>query len=240
MHAFRVDRSKPMGESSMVVDEITSQRDGRASDGKPSRKCWVACVMIAFGLASSTGCTAWTGAQQSWQYNRYWNDGMMSYRQKCMATKAWHSRKHCYINQKNLKDFSRGFKAGYMDVAAGRDGCTPAFPPREYWGWKYQSCEGQARVAAWFSGYPQGAMAAEKEGVGNWTQIQTSRSIQSEYVQHGRMPTEFNGIYPVPSFDQNFQTAVQASELPSGEVVETTIIEERSERQVPTASLRIP
>jgi hypothetical protein len=83
-------------------------------------------------------------------------------------------------------------------------------------------------------------MAAEKEGVGNWTQIQTSRSIQSEYVQHGRMPTEFNGIYPVPSFDQNFQTAVQASELPSGEVVETTIIEERSEQQVPTASLRIP
>ena len=224
----------------MVVDEQVSHSDGKMTEGRPTRKCWIAVVMIASALVSSTGCTAWTGAQNSWQYNRYWNDGMMSYRQKCMATKAWHSRKHCYVNQKYLKDYSRGFKAGYMDVAAGRDGCTPAFPPREYWGWKYQSGEGQARVAAWFSGYPQGAMAAEKEGVGNWTQIQTSRGIQNEYVEHGRMPTEYNGIYPVPPFDQNFQSAMPNAEVLNGEVIETTIIEGTTEQRVPPTSLRIP
>lgn len=224
----------------MVIDETVSLSHGSKPDGKPSRRCWLVVVIIASALVSSTGCTAWTGAQHSWQYNRYWNDGMMSYRQKCMATKAWHSRKHCYANQKYLKDFSRGFKAGYMDVAAGRDGCTPAFPPREYWGWKYQSSEGQARVAAWFSGYPQGAMAAEKEGVGNWTQIQTSRAIQSEYVEHGRMPTEYNGVYPVPPFDQNFQATMPHGEVLNGEVIETTIIEGSAEQRVPTTSLRIP
>jgi hypothetical protein len=50
----------------MVVDEIASQGDRQdASDGKPSRKCWVACVMIAASAlrVTSTGCTAWTGAQ---------------------------------------------------------------------------------------------------------------------------------------------------------------------------------
>ncbi len=56
-------------------------------------------------------------------------------------------------------------------VADGSDGCTPSFPPNTYWGWRYQSAEGQAKVAAWFSGYPHGARAAEEDGVGNWTQI---------------------------------------------------------------------
>lgn len=222
-----------MGESSMTIDEIVSQRVGGKLDGKHSRNWWLACVMIASALASSTGCTAWTGAQHSWQYNRYWNDGMMAYRQKCMATSAWHSHKHCYANQKYLKDFARGFKAGYMDVASGRDGCTPAFAPREYWGWKYQSREGQARVAAWFSGYPYGAMAAEKEGIGNWTQIQTSRGIQNEYVEHGRMPSELNGIYPVPPFDPNFQSTGPTSGFPNSEVIESTIIEGNSDSLVP-------
>lgn len=224
----------------MVIDEMVSQCTGKMPHGNPSRKCWIAFVMVASALVSSTGCTAWTGAQHSWQYNRYWNDGMMNYRHKTMAAKAWHSHKHCYINQRYLRDFSRGFKAGYMDVAAGRDGCTPAFPPREYWGWKYQSKEGQARVAAWFSGYPYGAMVAEKEGVGNWTQIQTSRGIQNQYVEHGLMPSEYNGIYPVPPIDPRFQSTAPNAEFMNGEVIESTIIEGNSERPVPVPEIRVP
>lgn len=164
----------------------------------------------------------------------------MSYRQKCMATKAWHSSKHCYANQKYLKDFARGFKAGYMDVAAGGNGCTPAFPPREYWGWKYQSHEGQARVAAWFAGYPNGAMAAEKEGVGNWTQIQTSRGIQNQYVEHGLMPSEYNGMYPVPPIDPNFQPVAPNVELMNGEIIESSIIEESLDRPGLVPGLKTP
>jgi hypothetical protein len=73
----------------------------------------------------------------------------------------------------------------------------------EYWNWCYQSAEGQARVAAWFAGFPHGAQAAEEDGVGMWNQIQTSSSIQKQYVEHNLMPSQYNGQYPVPPFDRN-------------------------------------
>jgi len=154
-------------------------------------------------LASSAavpfaGCTAFTGLNNSWQYNGYWNQTMMGQRNKSSASKAWHCRKHHFCNEKYMKEFSQGFKAGYMDIADGGTGCTPSFPPREYWGWKYQSCEGQARVAAWYSGYPHGARAADEEGIGHWTQIQTSSAIQHQYSQHGMLNAESSGMYPIP------------------------------------------
>lgn len=151
-------------------------------------------------LASSVtvpfaGCM--TGLNNSWQYNGYWNQTMMGQRNKSSASKAWHCRKQHFCNEKYMKEFSQGFKAGYMEVADGGTGCTPAFPPREYWGWKYQSCEGQARVAAWYSGYPHGARAAEEDGIGNWTQIQTSSAIQQQYSQHGMLNQSSSGMYPI-------------------------------------------
>lgn len=154
-------------------------------------------------LASSAtvplaGCSAFTGLNNSWQYNGYWNQTMMGHRNKSSASKAWHCRKHHFCNEKYLREFSQGFRAGYMDVADGGKGCTPSFPPREYWGWKYQSCEGQARVAAWYSGFPHGARAAEEDGIGTWTQIQTSSAIQQQYAQHGMLNAETSGMYPIP------------------------------------------
>ena len=157
-------------------------------------------VLVLAGSATVpfAGCTAMTGLNNTWQYNGYWNQTMMGHRNKTSASKAWHCRKHHFCNEKYLREFSQGFKAGYMEVADGGTGCTPAFPPREYWGWKYQSCEGQARVAAWYSGFPHGARAAEEDGIGNWTQIQTSSNIQQQYAQHGMLNQSANGIYPIP------------------------------------------
>jgi hypothetical protein len=223
MQAFQAEKSEPTGESSMFVDEVSKKCDSNLPVRHPRGWHWVAMMVLGSSLVSSTGCTAWTGAQQAWQYNHYWNDSIMGYRHTCMASKAWHSRKHCYANQQYMKDFARGFKAGYMAVAAGGDGCTPAFAPREYWGWKYQSSEGQARVAAWFSGFPYGAQAAEQDGIGAWTQIQTSRGIQNEYVQHGHMPAEFNGMYPVPPIEPNFQSTPR--QIPTAEVIDSSILE---------------
>jgi len=157
-------------------------------------------VLVLAGTATVpfAGCTAMTGVNNSWQYNGYWNQSMMGQRNKSSASKAWHCRKHHFCNEKYLREFSQGFKAGYMDVADGGTGCSPAFPPREYWGWKYQSCEGQARVAAWYSGYPHGARAAEEDGIGNWTQIQTSSNVQQQYAQHGMLNQSSSGMYPIP------------------------------------------
>jgi hypothetical protein len=217
----------------MVVDEIKMRGDGKSHDQKPAFVRWFMILALGYSMVSSTGCTAWTGAQSSWQYNHYWNESIMVYRHKSMANKAWHSRKHAFVDQKYLFDFARGFKAGYRDVASGADGCTPAFPPREYWGWKYQSCEGQARVAAWFSGYPYGAQAAEQDGIGNWSQIQTSKGIQNTYANHGLMPTEYNGMYPVPNLDPDFRARKILENMPQAEVIESNVIEQDTEMASP-------
>jgi hypothetical protein len=154
-------------------------------------------LLASSALVPFAGCSAFTGLNNTWKYNGFWNETMMGHRNKSAAAKAWHSRKHHFCNEKYLREFSQGFKAGYMEVADGGTGCTPAFPPREYWGWKYQSCEGQARVAAWYSGFPHGARAAEEDGIGNWTQIQTSSTIQQQYAQHGLLNPSSSGIYPI-------------------------------------------
>ena len=192
--------------------------------GSRQKRGWLRLVrkrLAILLLASSAtvpfaGCTAFTGMNNSWQYNGYWNQTMMGHRNKSSASKAWHCRKHHFCNEKYLREFSHGFRAGYMDVADGGKGCTPSFPPREYWGWKYQSCEGQARVAAWYSGFPHGARAAEEDGIGTWTQIQTSSAIQQQYAQHGMLNAESSGMYPIP------QAAVPNGRPPA--VVATQVI----------------
>ncbi len=107
---------------------------------------------------------------------------MIGYRNSAMAAKAWHREKHCFQGKcrGNLRDFEAGFLQGYMDVAAGGDGCVPAIAPEKYWGWRYQSDKGQAGVNAWYEGYPMGVRAAEKDGVGNWGQIRPVGLHQAE------------------------------------------------------------
>ena len=166
-------------------------------------KALMATALMSLVVMSSSGCTAVTGISNLFKYNNDLNDYIMSSRAYSMSGKAWHARKHCFVDQKYLKDFQRGFRAGYVQVADTGSGCTPAFPPVEYWNWYYQSAEGQARVAAWFAGFPHGAQAAEEDGVGMWNQIQTSSTIQKQYVEHNLMPSQYNGKYPVPQFDRN-------------------------------------
>ncbi len=154
-------------------------------------------VAILGAISIVSGCSSISGLSNEMKYNRSWDSFVTGYRNTAWSSKAWHRRKHQFCRERYLTDFCNGFRAGYEDVADGADGCTPAFPPKEYWGWKYQSAEGQAKVAAWFSGYPHGARAAEEDGVGNWTQIQTSSNIQAEYAQFGMMPNGQSGVYPI-------------------------------------------
>jgi hypothetical protein len=211
----------------MSIDRVKTATLSLRPSTARRRMGLVTMLLVGAGFASVSGCTAMTGMNNAWQYNGYWNESMMGFRNSSYASKAWHSRKHCFTNQQYLKDFHRGFKAGYNEVAGGGKGCTPMFPPREYWGWKYQSNEGQARVAAWFAGFPHGARAAEEDGIGQWHQIQTSSKIQQEYVDHGLMPSEHNGMYPVPRTD--IPAGVQrspATNMPGmPNVMETEVIE---------------
>jgi len=68
----------------------------------------------------------------------------------------------------------RGFQQGYYDVSMGGNGQVPLFPPNVYWGVKYQNEEGSAAIGAWFRGYQDGAIAAEKDGLATFNQIPSS------------------------------------------------------------------
>ncbi|XZE36397.1 hypothetical protein SH501x_001963 [Pirellulaceae bacterium SH501] len=200
---------------------------------KRSRRRLVVAMLLGAVVLPFGGCSAFTGLHNVWTYNAGWNEKMLRDRNAVSARRAWHARKDCFANQKYIKDFARGFRAGYMDIADGGTGCVPTFPPREYWGWRYQSCEGQAKVSAWFSGFPHGARAAEEDGIGNYSQIQTSLSIQQQYAQHGLLDPSYQGMYPIPqqavpdgitSFGQ--QNAMPADAIPADAVIEGEIIHE--------------
>ncbi len=180
---------------------------------------WLRQYLGLFVLGASTvtsGCTSITNLQESLSYNESWNDWVISQRNAAWSARAWHLRKHHFCREKYLEDFCAGFRAGYMDVASGSNGCTPAFPPQDYWGWKYQSAEGQGRVAAWFSGYPHGARAAEEDGVGHFSQIQMSSGIYNEYSQSSAM-TPPTHLYPMPENLPSYGNGVPGG-LPDGSI----------------------
>lgn len=161
-----------------------------------------AALLLLLAGMSATGCSTLGIIGQNLKYNDSFSDWVVGQRDSAWAAKAWHLRKHNFCNERYLKDFAEGFRAGYADVAAGSNGCTPALPPRKYWGWKYQSPEGQARVAAWFSGYPHGARAAEEDGIGGFSQIQVSSTAYNEYHQAGMIPQQTQ-MYPMAAPNPN-------------------------------------
>jgi hypothetical protein len=145
--------------------------------------CWriLAVLGLAFGVAGLTGCTPLRGLREYVEYNDACNDFVMGWRNSAWARQAWHERKHMYVGEPQFVAFGQGFRDGYADVASGSSGCVPPLPPRRYWTWQYQTGEGQAKVAAWFAGYPHGAKAAQEDGAGNFQQIQVSHLIEAEY-----------------------------------------------------------
>ena len=145
---------------------------------------------------------------------------MIGYRNSVLAAKAWHNEKHCHKKHCHLSDLKNGFMQGYSDVATGSDGCVPAVAPRSYMGWKYQTPDGQARVNAWFEGYPLGVRAAERDGVGNWGQIRpmgmnSASAITNQYPAYVEDSEEESPFYeegdqryqpiPDPASDQQMQ-----------------------------------
>lgn len=161
-------------------------------------RTFAACLMIA----GASGCTALQGVRDLVQYNDVCDDFVIGWRNYVWANQAWHGAKPSYRGHPQLKDFGEGFRAGYRDVAAGGSGCPPPLPPRKYWSWKYQSPDGQAKVAAWFAGYPHGAATAEQECAGNWRQIQVSHVIEEQYspeFQQARVPRADGSPYPQPA-----------------------------------------
>ena len=154
-------------------------------------KTAIASFALLFGITALTGCSPFRGLRQNLEYNDSMNDFVMGWRNTVWARQAWNERKYMFVDEPQFVAFGQGFRDGYADVAGGANGCVPGLPPRSYWTWKYQTGEGQAKVAAWFAGYPYGAAAAKEEGAGNFQQIQVSHTIEAQYspeFQKGMCP----------------------------------------------------
>ena len=147
-------------------------------------------ALLALCLACS-GCALTKGINNYLEYNDDSNDFVMGWRNEVWARQAGHEQKQFFDGHQERGAFGAGFRDGYMDVASGGNGCPPGVPPRKYWTWKYQTPEGQAKVAAWFEGYPHGARVADEQGAGSFQDIQVSYAIENQYsseFQAGGVP----------------------------------------------------
>ena len=142
-------------------------------------RLWI--VFLAALVLPNTGCSITNSVRNYIAYNDSQNDFVMGFRNGVWARQAWAERSSCFEGEPQLGSFGAGFRAGYTSVASGGNGCPPAVPPRKYWTWKYQTPEGQAKVAAWFSGFPHGAQAAEEDQAGEYQNIQVSYAIEHQY-----------------------------------------------------------
>jgi hypothetical protein len=138
-------------------------------------------IVVSFVIIGSPGCSVFNGMRDYIAYNDACNDFVIGYRNEVWAKQSWHENKSCFADQPYLKAFGEGYQAGYIDVASGGNGCPPVLPPRCYWAWHYQSPEGQAKVAAWFAGFPHGAATAERDNAGGWQEIQVSHQTETQY-----------------------------------------------------------
>lgn len=148
-----------------------------------------------------SGCSLTKGLRDYIAYNDSCNDFVMGWRNNVWSRQAWHEQKGYFADHPELRAFGQGFRDGYRDVAGGGSGCPPPVPPRKYWTWKYQTAEGQCKVAAWFEGYSHGARAAEEHGAGYFQDIQVSYAIETQYspeFQRGDYPNLHEGMPIMP------------------------------------------
>lgn len=118
------------------------------------------------------------------------------------ADSAWRAQ-HNYQQRWELSShYAKGWKAGYFDVSTGGCGETPAVPPPAYWSPQYQSEAGQAAIEDWFTGFQDGATAAQSSGLDAWHPVPTSPEI----------PTGVEG-FDIGTFDYSLSSTHQQDDF---------------------------
>jgi hypothetical protein len=105
-----------------------------------------------------------------------WDDLCLSLRNRRHAARAWDRTETIYDRVQFAGHFEEGFKAGYLAVAEGGNGCPPTLPPRRYWKARHRSPEGHRKARAWFDGFAHGAVAADQDGIAHWNRIPVSQA----------------------------------------------------------------
>jgi hypothetical protein len=80
----------------------------------------------------------------------------------------------------------------------------PSFPPREYWSAHYQSPAGQSEIAAWYRGFQDGAIMAERRGVGSFHYL---------HAHDGGSPGH---VIEMPTAPPAADPAVEPESIPAG------------------------
>ena len=207
--------------SDHVVRKTILSRINRGRLGK-----LLAAGILSAAVCTSTGCMMTSGVCRAVKRHDGLDKFMINHRNKVMAAKAWHNEKHCFETCGNLNDIKAGYIQGYMDVAAGGDGCAPAVAPSAYWGWRYQSAGGQNSVNSWFQGYPLGVRAAERDGVGNWGQVRPNRAaLQPQEAVYLPPPVAATSQDENPFYAEQFpyepEAAIDDTPAPPTEVDDT-------------------
>jgi hypothetical protein len=100
------------------------------------------------------------------------------------------------------KHYKDGWKQGYFDLSTGQCNEPPATPPHEYWDAKYQSLEGREAIDEWYSGWQDGATAAEQDGRPYFHPIVASPTApapdHAQPVFHGNMNGHGGGMEAIP------------------------------------------
>jgi len=187
----------------------TGNDRGRRRNGSANFRCLrtIKRLLIVGGLGIAvsglTGCTLGGNSCARLFETECIDEFMLGYRNRAMAERAWHCRKHTFCDTRYAKEFKDGFIQGYLDVASGGSGCTPVIAPSNYWGWRYQSAGGHQAINAWFQGFPQGAKAAEEDGVGHWQSMRLHQPAHQHHasgapgaVPHGAATGEAIGTPP--------------------------------------------
>lgn len=169
---------------------------------------------LGFLLYPTVGCTLAGGLGQSLVRQERLDKFLVDYRNQAWAAKAWHCRKQKFCNKRYLSDFERGFRDGYASVAKGGNGCVPAVCPQSYWGWQYQTGDGQARMDAWFEAFPMGVQAAEQDGIGHWGQLRTSLPYPAAAAAPAALGTAVMAPIPMTGMAAESRFSDQAEAVP--------------------------
>lgn len=126
-------------------------------------------IMLLLGASLLSGCFSLRTAI---------SDEMIAIRNYEQARGAWASCRDIYVDcEPNLYDFGLGFRAGYVAVAGGGNGCPPTLPPQRYWGARFQNDSGRAQAVSWYNGYSHGVEVAMADGVGGNSGMVTSLEL---------------------------------------------------------------
>ena len=154
-----------------------SSQPGHAGLVAANRLVRVMLVGLAIASCQFAGCNSFQVGTTG-----YMDRCFCSWRDHVWAKRAYRLR-YSNCDCAHPSHYQKGFIAGYSAICNGEDGYVPAMPPRNYWGFAYQSADGQAMIDAWFEGYPEGVRAAQQDGAGQYRDVQFSRMINDAMQQ---------------------------------------------------------